>query len=258
MADEINEGAHNEGSVNDEAEASGARHAYAASAASNDDKAAASAVEAGSYNEGSNGDEAAASAARRAYAASFAADDNKAAASAARRARAGIVARCTAEADEINEGAHNEGSVDDKAEGSTARRAYAASAASNDDKAAASAVEAGAYDEGSDGDEAAASAARRTYAASVAADDDQAAASTARRARTAIAALRTAEANEIDNGAHNEGSLDNEAKARVRSTRRLQRRRGIGLRRKARARGHSDPTHGGGRRYQQRGLQRGL
>ncbi len=68
---------------------------------------------------------------------------------------------------------------------SAARRAYAASAASNDDKAAASAIEAGAYDEGSDGDEAAASAARRAYAAIVAADDNKAAASAARLARAA-------------------------------------------------------------------------
>ena len=41
---EIDEGAHNEGSVNDEAEASAVRCAYAASAASNNNKAAASAV----------------------------------------------------------------------------------------------------------------------------------------------------------------------------------------------------------------------
>jgi len=85
---EIGEGAHNEGSVNDEAEASAARCAYVTSAASNDNKAATSAVEAGAYDKGSNGDEAGASAARRAYAASIAADDNKAAASTARCARA--------------------------------------------------------------------------------------------------------------------------------------------------------------------------
>ncbi len=98
------------------------RRAYAASAASNDDKAAASAVKAGAYDEGSDGDEATASAARRAYAASVAADDDNAAASAARHARAAIAARCTAETDEINEGAHNEGSVNDEAEASAVRR----------------------------------------------------------------------------------------------------------------------------------------
>jgi len=85
---EIDKGAHNECSVNDEAKASAARCAYVTSAASNDNKAATSAVEAGAYDEGSNGDEAGASTTRRAYAASVAADDNKAAASTARRARA--------------------------------------------------------------------------------------------------------------------------------------------------------------------------
>jgi hypothetical protein len=40
-----------------------------------------------------------------------------------------IAARCTAEADEIDEGAHNEGSVDNEAKASAARRAYAACAA---------------------------------------------------------------------------------------------------------------------------------
>jgi len=85
---EINEGAHNEGSVNDEAEASAVRCTYETSATSNDNKAATSAVEAGAYDKGSNGDEAGASAARRAYAASIAADDNKAAASTARCSRA--------------------------------------------------------------------------------------------------------------------------------------------------------------------------
>jgi len=88
----------------------------------------------------------------------------------------------------IDKGAHNEGSVNDKAEVSAARCAYAASAASKDNKAATCAVEAGAYNEGSNGDEAGASAARRTYAASVAADDNKAAASTARRARAANSA----------------------------------------------------------------------
>ncbi len=132
-ADKIDEGAQNKGSFNNKAKASAVRRAYVASAASNNDKAAASAVKAGAYDEGSDKDEAAASAARCAYAASVAADDDNAAASAARRARAAIAARCTAKADEINEGAHNEGSVDDEAKASAARRAYAASAASNDE-----------------------------------------------------------------------------------------------------------------------------
>jgi hypothetical protein len=124
---EIDEGAHNEGSVNDEAEASAVRCAYATSAASNENKAATSAVKAGAYNEGSNGDEAGASTVRRVYAASIVADDNKAAASTVRRARAWQIApRCTAEADKIDKGTHNEGSLDNEAEASTARRAYTA------------------------------------------------------------------------------------------------------------------------------------
>jgi len=64
-----------------------ARCAYATSAASNDNKAATSVIDAGAYDEGSNDDEAGASAVRHAYAASVAADDNKAAASTAMRAR---------------------------------------------------------------------------------------------------------------------------------------------------------------------------
>ena len=64
-----------------------ARCAYATSAASNDNKAATSVIDAGAYDEGSNEDEAGASAVRRAYAASITANDNKAAASTARRAR---------------------------------------------------------------------------------------------------------------------------------------------------------------------------
>ena len=61
---------------------------------------------------------------------------------------------------EIDKGAHNEGSVDNDAVASAARCAYATSAASNDNKAATSAVEAGAYEEGSNGDEAGASGKR--------------------------------------------------------------------------------------------------
>ena len=124
-----------------------------------------------------------------------------------------IAPQCTAEADEIDEGAHNKDSLDDEAVASAARKAYAARAAFDDDKAATSAVKAGAYNEGSDGDEDGASAARRAYAASVAAAADKAAASAAMHARAARAALRTAEAEEINAGAHNEGSLDNEAEA---------------------------------------------
>ena len=86
---------------------------------------------------------------------------------------------------EIDEEAHNEGSVNDEAQASAARCAYVTSAASNENKAATSAVDAGAYDKGSNEDEAGASAARRAYAASVAADDNKASASTARRGRTA-------------------------------------------------------------------------
>jgi hypothetical protein len=74
-------------------------------------------------------------------------------------------------------------------------------------------VKARAYDEGSDGDEAAASAARHAHAASVAAADNKAAASAARHARAAIAARRTAKANKIDEGAHNKGSINDEAEA---------------------------------------------
>ena len=123
---------------------------------------------------------------------------------------------------EIDEGAHNEGSVDNDAVASAARCAYATSAASNDNKAATSAVEAGAYDEGSNGDEAGASAARRAYAASVAADDNKAAASTARRARAANSAPM-----------HGRGRRDR----RRDPQRGLPQRRGRGERRKVRVRG---------------------
>jgi len=123
---------------------------------------------------------------------------------------------------EIDEGAHNEGSVDNDAVASAARCAYATSAASNDNKAATSAVEAGAYDEGSNGDEAGASAARRAYAASVAADDNKAAASTARRARAGNSTPM-----------HGRGRRDR----RWDPQRGLPRRRGRGERRKARVPG---------------------
>ncbi len=51
-----------------------------------------------------------------------------------------IAALRTAKADKIDDGAHNEGSLDDEAKASAARRAYAARAASNDDEASASAA----------------------------------------------------------------------------------------------------------------------
>ena len=111
----------------------------------------------------------------------------------------------TAEANEINDGAHNEGSLDDKAKASTARRAYAARAAADDNKALASAarrmcaaittqctagggdIHEGAFDEGSDDNKAVESAARRGYA-SAASNNDEALAPAARRVRMASAA----------------------------------------------------------------------
>ena len=82
-----------------------------------------------------------------------------------------IAPRCTAEADEIDEGTHNEGSLDDEAEASAARRAYATRATAATRRARADIVARrtagggdinnGAFDEGSDDDEAAKSAARR-------------------------------------------------------------------------------------------------
>ncbi len=63
-------------------------------------------------------------AARRAYVASAASDDNEAAASAARRAPATMAARHTVEANDINDGASDEGSYDNKAASIAARRAY--------------------------------------------------------------------------------------------------------------------------------------
>ena len=74
-------------------------------------------------------------------------------------------------------------------------------------------VKAKAYDKDSNGDKAAASAGRRAYAASAAADYNKAAASAARRTCAAIEALHRAKANDMDGGAHNKGSADNEAKA---------------------------------------------
>jgi hypothetical protein len=169
-----------------------------------------------------------ASAARRAYAASVAAAADKAVASAVRHARAAIAALPTAEADEINDGAYNKGSLDNKAEASAARRTYAAHAASDDDEASASAarraraaivaqrkagggdIDDGAFNEGSDNDEAAESAARREYA-SAASDNDEALAPAARRVRAASAARGTAVGGYIVDGTCNEGSNNNKA-----------------------------------------------
>ena len=142
-------------------------------------------------NEGANGDEAAASAARRAYTTSGTTNNPKATASAARRARTARVAVRTTQAH--NKGADracNEGSGDNEAEASTARCAYAYASSA-----------------------AALSAARRTYAASGTANDPKATASAARRTLMARAAVCAAKANRIDNGARNEGSGNNEAKA---------------------------------------------
>ena len=200
--DKINEGAHNEGSVNDKAEASAARCTYAARAASDDNKAATSAIKAGAYEEGSNGDKAAASAARHAYAARVAANDNKAVASPARRARTVIAALRTTE---VDNGAHNEGSLDNKAKASAKRHTYAAHAAADDNEASAFAarhtpaaivarctagggdIDNRTFDEGSDNDEAAESATRRGHA-SAASNEDEALAPAARRVRAASAA----------------------------------------------------------------------
>ncbi len=69
----------------------------------------------------------------------------------------------------------------------------------------------GACDEGSDGDEAAASAAKRAYAALGTTDNPKATAAAARRAHMARAAVRTAEAHGVGDGARNEGPGNNEA-----------------------------------------------
>ena len=105
-----------------------------------------------------------------------------------------IATRCTAEPDEIDEGTHNEDSLDDEAKASVARKAYAARAAANDDEAHARGHSGTTHGQGrrhrrrgSDGDEAAESAARRGYA-SAAFYDDEASAPTARRARAANSA----------------------------------------------------------------------
>ncbi len=169
-----------------------------------------------------------ASAARRAYAASVAANNNKAAAAAARRTCAAIAALRTAEANKINDGAHNKGSLNNEAKVSVARRAYAARAASNDNEASASAarrahaaivagctagggdIDDGAFNEGSDNDKATESAARYEYA-SAASNNDEASAPAARRVHAASAARCTVEGVYIVNGTSNKGSDNNKA-----------------------------------------------
>ena len=92
----------------------------------------------GTSDEGSDDNEAAESAARRAYA-SAASDEDEASAPAARRVRAASAARGPAEGVYIVDGTSDEGSDDNEAEASAARRAYVTSAASDDDKAVATA-----------------------------------------------------------------------------------------------------------------------
>ena len=154
----------------------------------------------------------------------------------------------------IDEGAHNEGSVNDEAEASAARCAYVTSTASNDNKAATSAIKAGAYDEGSNGDEAGASAARCAYAASVAANNNKAVASTARRARAVNSAPMHGRGKEIGKGTHKRAPLTIRPRRAPQGTR-TQHAPPPPL---GAARGHSGPMHGRGRRHRQRGLRRGL
>jgi hypothetical protein len=110
-----------------------------------------------------------------------------------------------AEGGYIINGTSDEGSDDNEAAESAARRAYA-SAASDEDEASAPATRRvraasaargtaeggyivdGTSDEGSDDDEAEASAARRAYVASAASDDDKAVATAERHACAAMAA----------------------------------------------------------------------
>jgi hypothetical protein len=136
---------------------------------------------------------------------SAASDEDEASAPAARHVGAESAARGTTEGSYIVDGTSDEGSNDNEAAESTARRAYA-SAASNEDEASAPAarhvraasaargtaeggyIVDGTSDEGSDDDEAKASAARRAYVASAASDDDKAVATAERHACAAIAA----------------------------------------------------------------------
>ncbi len=97
---------------------------------------------------------------------------------------------------------------DPKAATSAARRARTVRAAVRTAEA-----NAGACDEGSDREEAAASAVKHAYAAFGTTDNPNAMAAAARHVRTARAAVRTAEAHGVGDGARNEGPGNNEAKA---------------------------------------------
>ena len=231
----VEAGAYNEGSNGDEAAASAARRAYAASGTADDQRATATAARrarmaraavrmtkanAGAYHEGSEGDKAMARSAKRSYAASSIADDPKATAAAARRARTARAAICTAEAHGIGNGARNEGSGNDEAEVSAARRTYIPSATSDAGKAAAFAARCAsaalasgrtakgggihnrAVDEGPNKDEAGASA-LCTYASS---NEDEASTPAARRGCVANAAQRTAGGDDFVDGTLDEGS----------------------------------------------------
>jgi hypothetical protein len=150
----IDDGAFDKGSDNDEAAAS-ARREYASAASDKDEASAPTArcvrtasaargtaeggyIVDGTSDKGSDDNKAAESAARHAYA-SAASDEDEASAPAARHLRAASAARGTAEGGYIVDGTSNEGSDDDEAKASTARRAYVASAASDDDEAVATA-----------------------------------------------------------------------------------------------------------------------
>jgi hypothetical protein len=133
---DIDNGAFDEGSDNDEAAESAARHGYA-SAASDDDEASAPAarhvraasaargtaeggyIVVGTSDEGSNNNEAAESTARCAYAS---ATSDEALAPAARHVRVVSVARGTAKGGYIVDGTSDEGSDDNEAEASAARQ----------------------------------------------------------------------------------------------------------------------------------------
>jgi len=179
-------------------------------------------IDKGAFDEGSNDDEAAESAVRRGYA-SAASDDDEASAPAARRMRTASAARGTAEGGYIVVGTSDEGSDDNEAAESTARHAYASAASDEASAPAARHVRVasaargtakggyivdGTSDEGSDDNEAKASAVRCTYVASATSENDEAVSIAERRARWRQG-TRTADVS--DNGlrrkahAHDEG-----------------------------------------------------
>ena len=211
---------------------------YTASSTADDPKAMASAARparmaraaihmAEAFDKGSDRDKAAASAARRVYVASGTANDPKATVSATRRACTVRAVVHTAEANGIDDGARNEGSGEDKAKVSAARHAYAyaPSAASDADKAAAvaarctsaalaarrtakgSSIDNGAFNEGSDNNKAGVSASR-AYPLS---KEDEALTLAVRRGRAASAAQRTTGGGDIVDGTSDESSDDDEA-----------------------------------------------